>query len=433
MFFNSFGRNQEAECLPGTRKGVLRQIEEWVDGPSKACIFWLNGLAWTGKSTIARTIARTYHDRKKLGASFFFSRGAGEDANKATEFFTTIATQLAASCPPLKPAIIRVVEENRNVGNETLRDQWNQLIMQNLLAISPENGSAPSLLVLVVDALDECESDPAIVEMLRLLAEARCLTALRLRILITSRPETPIFRGFRAMPEGVYENLSLGDIPRELVDKDMSLFFRDRFKDVVLGSEYPSADWPGEAAIEFLVQKAAGLFIYAATVCRFVQRNDPWSPKQLLAYFVPEEQNKTSKMWARKLPSASPTAGARCRLYDSSRTIDKGTQAAQDEGDLILEFNQVVGSLVLLFEPLSTASLAGLLDFDQGTIYLRLRRLRSVLHVPEDADLPITLLHPPSSHFSFVQILSLCVFLAFPVFLALCILSLVLASGLVLG
>jgi len=53
--------------------------------------------------------------------------------------------------------------------------------------------------------------------------------------------------------------------------------------------------------------------------------------------------------------------------------------------------------------------------------------------VPEDADLPITLLHPPSSHFSFVQILSFCVFLAFPVFLALCILSLVLASGLVLG
>ncbi|KAF2175810.1 purine and uridine phosphorylase [Zopfia rhizophila CBS 207.26] len=55
--FNSYARQHEPTCLPGTRVDVLREIHEWADGQDKRCIFWLNGLAGTGKSTIARTMA----------------------------------------------------------------------------------------------------------------------------------------------------------------------------------------------------------------------------------------------------------------------------------------------------------------------------------------------------------------------------------------
>jgi hypothetical protein len=78
-------------------------------------------MAGTGKSTVARTIARAYHEKKQLGASFFFSRGGG-DASKASKFFTTIAINLASSCQSLEPVIVRAVEENKNVSDETLRD-----------------------------------------------------------------------------------------------------------------------------------------------------------------------------------------------------------------------------------------------------------------------------------------------------------------------
>jgi len=44
----------------------------------------------TGKSTIARTIAREFDNQKRLGASFFFSRGT-EDQSHAGKFPTTIA------------------------------------------------------------------------------------------------------------------------------------------------------------------------------------------------------------------------------------------------------------------------------------------------------------------------------------------------------
>src|SRR5579859_4063060 len=72
--FDSSINQHKPLCLPETRKAVLKTINEWVTGHHDECIFWLNGMAGTGKSTIARTVARTCDSRKQLGASFFFSR-----------------------------------------------------------------------------------------------------------------------------------------------------------------------------------------------------------------------------------------------------------------------------------------------------------------------------------------------------------------------
>jgi hypothetical protein len=45
-------------------------------------------------TTIARTVAYEYSKQRRLGASFFFSRGGG-DVSHAGKFFTSIAVQLA--------------------------------------------------------------------------------------------------------------------------------------------------------------------------------------------------------------------------------------------------------------------------------------------------------------------------------------------------
>src|SRR4051812_29617573 len=86
--FNAYKRQHDLTCLHDTRVDLLQQIHNWLDGSDKQFIFWLNGLAGTGKSTITRTIARQGFEKYQLEASFFFSKGIG-DASHAGRFFTS--------------------------------------------------------------------------------------------------------------------------------------------------------------------------------------------------------------------------------------------------------------------------------------------------------------------------------------------------------
>ena len=61
-------------CLRGTRETVLNDIESWTRDFTKSPVFWLNGLAGTGKSTIAQTVSERVFADGLLGASFFCSR-----------------------------------------------------------------------------------------------------------------------------------------------------------------------------------------------------------------------------------------------------------------------------------------------------------------------------------------------------------------------
>ena len=53
---------------------LLLQFERWLKDEQDHRVFWLNGLAGTGKSTIAQTFAEISFADGKLGASFFCSR-----------------------------------------------------------------------------------------------------------------------------------------------------------------------------------------------------------------------------------------------------------------------------------------------------------------------------------------------------------------------
>src|SRR5947199_9069223 len=120
--FNSYRRQHEPTCLENTRVDILYEIHTWADGQDKRCIFWLNGWAGTGKSTIARTVARRYFERKALGASFFFSRGGG-DVGHAGKFVTSIALQLASNIPAIHQHICDAVTERSDIASQSLRDQ----------------------------------------------------------------------------------------------------------------------------------------------------------------------------------------------------------------------------------------------------------------------------------------------------------------------
>jgi len=95
----------------------------WSDSSSGAYIFWLNGMAGTGKHTIARTVAHSCTNQKRLGASFFFSRGRG-DLGHAAKFSTTLAAQFANILTGLKPYVCKAIAENGNISQQALAEQW---------------------------------------------------------------------------------------------------------------------------------------------------------------------------------------------------------------------------------------------------------------------------------------------------------------------
>lgn len=154
--FNSLDNQHATTCLPDTRVELLQDITRWADGLHGRCIFWLNGIAGTGKSTVARTIARKYHDQGNLGGSFFFSRGGG-DASHADRLFITLASQLAIEIPSVRPYIREAIKEHKDIALQSLRDQWNRLIIGPFSKL--DSDSCPPSIVLVLDALDECDSE----------------------------------------------------------------------------------------------------------------------------------------------------------------------------------------------------------------------------------------------------------------------------------
>ncbi|KAK3946985.1 hypothetical protein QBC32DRAFT_386543 [Pseudoneurospora amorphoporcata] len=129
--FDHLDQEREAKCHPGTRVALLDEIGTWASNSESHRIFWLQGMAGTGKSTISRTVARILADRKDLGASFFFKKGE-VDRNSAARFFTTIASQLVRRLPALAQHMKEVIETDPEIGEKYLTIQFEKLILQPL-------------------------------------------------------------------------------------------------------------------------------------------------------------------------------------------------------------------------------------------------------------------------------------------------------------
>jgi len=372
--FNSHNEEHNARCLPNTRTELLDEITTWANNKDGKSIFWLSGMAGTGKSTIARTVAQSFASRGQLGASFFFKKGEGERGN-ASRFFTTIATDLMVHEPGMLPAIRKTLDEDSTISHKALKDQFEKLILQPLLGIKQACSQAVARVV-VIDALDECEREADIRTILQLLAQTKDVRPVPLRIVVTSRPELHIRLGFREMPNGTYQDLVLHEVPRTTIEHDIRLFLEHEL-DVIRKERMLGSGWPAQQQIMALVELAVPLFIYAATVCRYVGTKGG-DPEEYL--------NKVLQY-----PKAAFSQLDRTYLPVLDQLLVE--QEERDREDWLHAFRGLVGSIVILASPLPLGSLSRLLQVPQKQVERRLDALHSVLSVPNSEDIPIRLLH----------------------------------------
>ena len=132
---------------------MLDDIEKWTEDFDRPPVFWLNGLAGTGKSTIAQTVAERVFANGRLGASFFCSRGV-EDRSNLHLIFPTLAFQLAQMYPDFRSSLVPLLQSNPDIVHESLHDQMQRLLVEPLRRANVST-------TIVIDALDECkDKDP---------------------------------------------------------------------------------------------------------------------------------------------------------------------------------------------------------------------------------------------------------------------------------
>ncbi|OBS20594.1 hypothetical protein FPOA_06947 [Fusarium poae] len=380
--FDSKAEEHNPTCLPDTREELLNEIDRWIDDPKSKTIFWLNGMAGTGKSTISRTVANSRSKRGDLGASFLFKRGELDRSNP-DKLMPTLAYQVALSMPEVAFFIKKELNANLAIVGKSLKEQFEKLI-QKPLSEAAASAKVLSPVVIVIDALDECDQEADIRLLINIFSQAK--TSLpQLRVFLTSRPELPIRLGFSEV-RGSYQDLVLHEIPAQIVEHDIIVFLNDEFKKIrhkfnlTVGDErkLPS-DWPGCSIVQRLAQMAVPLFIFAATVCRFVDDRKRDSPSiQLRKVLDYQSKGHVSQL--------DLTYGPVLRSLIADVSED-------DKEETIKDFKMIVGSVAMLANPLSVWALSQLLQVAPEVVDNRLDTLHSVLSIPPTRKAPVRLLH----------------------------------------
>jgi len=358
--------------MRGTRTDVLLQLEHWLGDEQDNRVFWLNGLAGTGKSTIAQTFADISFADGKLGASFFCSRDF-EDRSNLRVIFPTLAFQLAYRYSLYRERLVKVLRASPDIGRESLCSQMERIIVRPLKA-------ARIRTLIIIDALDECKDEEPASAILSVLA--RYVDEIpNVKFFITSRPEPRIRSGFRLESlRPITEVLRLQDVQRSLVDSDIELFFRTRLTDIAkIRSDYDlPQDRPSPSDIRILCEKAAGFFIYASTVVKlFTSRSH--TPTEQLDWIISLAQSTAHEGW-----SGIDLLYTQV-LEQAVDNMDRDTKEVHSR------FRAVVGAVLLVVNPLSAKALSDLLRVPN--ISTALCSLHSLLLIPEDTEDPIQVFH----------------------------------------
>ena len=360
-------------CLRATRETVLSRIESWTRDPEKSPVFWLNGLAGTGKSMIAQTVGERVFADGFLGASFFCSCDF-EDRSDLHLIFPTLAFELAHKYPNFRSVLVPLLQSNPGVVHESLCRQMEKLIVEPLR-------SADVSTIIVIDALDECKDDEPSSAILSVLG--RFVDQIpNVKFFITGRPEPRIKSGFRLPLLVDSTNIFvLHDVRPSLVNDDIWLFLRHELSQ--LARRRQVREWPSDELVDILCDRAAGLFVYAVATVKFLDAKNRL-PKQRLDVIL-------------NLPKCTAPEGK--THFDSKTTLDSLYTSIfrmvfeEEDPEVDLKVWSTVGTVVLVVNPLPPSGIAELIDLDRDEVGLFLESLQSLLMLGEDPSQPVKPFH----------------------------------------
>ena len=267
-------------CFEDTRAAIIAEIMNWVNDPSSPPIFWLHGLAGTGKSTIARTVGVSAKESGYITASFFFSGVGTAGLRDPAYVFPTLAHQLAASHKDLNRLIGDALIVSSDIDHGMILDQFQALIAVPLDDLHAKSKNVGPILI-ILDAINECQGveDGHPQRILACLRDHKYRAPSHVRVLLTSRPEHHIRQELVPQPQVLEHDLHQDD---EFAQGDIARFLKAKLPLIPERLGIPVEGWPRGEDVQKLSEKAGHLFIFARTALRFIgddQVLDP--PRQM--------------------------------------------------------------------------------------------------------------------------------------------------------
>lgn len=274
-------------------------------GDTPLPLFWMKGPAGVGKSAVAQTCVEELRTRGRLGAAFFFSVNG---RNKPTHFFPTITYQLSTEFPQYRDLVEQRVRLDKTLLDKAMASQFRGLIVEPLQELQRSGKGIGNRVPIFIDGLDECESADAQCEIIEIIANAARDGNTPFCWAFFTRPEPHIETTF-AQPEitALCHKVVL-PISRE-ANGEIELYLRSGFKNILrrhnISMESP---WPSDAVIQSLVDASGGLFVYPATLLRFLSQPGSPGPEESLCAVLAVVSNRKAGNHSTNTTSKYPFA-----------------------------------------------------------------------------------------------------------------------------
>ncbi|KAF8578321.1 WD40 repeat-like protein [Ramaria rubella] len=350
------------ECQPDTRHDIISFIAHWLMDPSPENVLWLHGVAGSGKSTIATTIANYFRGAGRLGAFLFFDRKAESDPSIVIR---TLAYKLASFDSRIREAVSTAIESNHGIAESPLAQQVLKLFIEPLSQCLDLKSEGP--IIVIMDALDECGSSDSRKQLLKPLVEGLGRLPSFMRILVTSRPQPEIYEYFERCTKILALSL---DITAESNMKDTWSYLQNMLVDIQERKKFPP-EWPTKDQVDALHGRSAGLFIWCSTAIKFIDHTYPMERLDTLLK-------------------------ADIQRHSAEAKLDDLYQIALEESGLendTTDFQKIFGTIICAKEALLPETIDKLLGFDSSHPSLSTIKYLSCV-VSSKATEPVHLLHP---------------------------------------
>ena len=363
-------------CTENTRKEILNTLQAWASDNVTTKVYWLSGMDGTGKTTIAYSFSEILERKGYLGGTFFVSH-LRVDTSDAHCIIPTISLQLAKYLPSFGSLILDVVKNNPSCSSWRIAKQFMNFMVTPLTVACRENRVAV-VPVIVLDALDECSDQSPVTELLDvILGHSKSLPV---KFFITSRPEMVVKESFDH--SRAHSNFILHEVGKEIVKADIEVYIK-----ACLVGRYNRPNWPSEGDVESLVNMSGTLFIYAATVCKYITQRGSSSMARRLSDVVNFALETTSVL-------TQPLDALYERILDAAYgSANKGERSDMDT---------VLTVVVYAYNPFPMTAISALVKMPTEHIQAALSSLHSLIYIPsQDSDLPISTFH--TSFYDFIS------------------------------